>query len=89
MPVIYALLAWNFIVFLLYGTDKSKAKRGKRRISEKTLLMTAFLMGGIGALVGMILFRHKTTNRKFKILLPVFAILNIAVAATVYYFWPT
>jgi uncharacterized membrane protein YsdA (DUF1294 family) len=45
-PIIYVLLIWNLIVFLLYGADKSKAKKGKRRISEKTLLVTAFLMGG-------------------------------------------
>ena len=83
--IIYALLAWNLIVFIMYGADKSKAKKRKRRISEKTLLWTAFFMGSIGAFFGMILFRHKTKHWKFKILLPLFVMLHIAAAVAVYY----
>jgi uncharacterized membrane protein YsdA (DUF1294 family) len=81
--------AWNVIVFLLYGVDKRKAKKGKRRISERTLLITAFFMGGIGAFFGMVLFKHKTKHWKFKILLPLYAVFNIAIAAVAYYFCPT
>ena len=84
--IIYALLAWNFIIFIVYGADKSKAKKRKRRISEKTLLLTAFFLGSVGAFFGMILFRHKTKHWKFKILLPFFVILHIAAAVAVYYF---
>jgi len=80
--IIYAvlglLLLWNIIVFMIYGADKSKAKKNKRRISERTLLVSAFLMGGIGAFLGMIVLRHKTKHIRFKILLPLAAILNIA-----------
>ena len=47
--IFFALLVWNFIAFILYGADKERAKKGKRRISENTLLLTAFLMGGVGA----------------------------------------
>jgi len=85
--ILCALLAWNLIVFFLYGADKNKAKKGKRRISERALLMAAFLMGGIGATFGMFLFRHKTGHWKFKILLPLFVMLNIAIAAAVYVYW--
>jgi len=85
--ILCALLVWNLIVFFLYGADKNKARKGKRRISERSLLMAAFLMGGIGAIFGMFLFRHKTGHWKFKILLPLFAVLNIAVAAAAYIFW--
>ena len=81
------LFVWNLIVFLLYGADKRKSKKGKRRISEKALLMTAFFMGGIGAFFGMIIYRHKTKHWKFKILVPLFAILNIAVIIGVYILW--
>ena len=72
-------LIWNIIVFLLYGYDKLRAKKGKWRVSEKALLLCAFFMGGAGALVGMELFRHKTQHKSFKFLVPLFLAVNIAV----------
>ena len=77
--IIAILIVWNIIVFTMYGIDKQKAKHSSRRISEKTLIFTAVFMGGIGALLGMYLFRHKTKHLKFKITVPFLAILNIAV----------
>ena len=73
------LLVWNGAVFFLYGIDKWKASRNKWRISEKTLVLSAFLFGGIGAFFGMKLFRHKTKRTKFKVLLPVAILFNIAI----------
>ncbi len=60
------LLLTNTFTFFLYVTDKRKAVKGKRRISEKTLLIFTILCGGIGALLGMYFANHKTRNRKFK-----------------------
>ena len=80
----YAILflgIWNIIVFAMYGVDKRKAKRGRRRISEKTLLLTAALMGGLGALTGMFAFRHKTKHAKFLVGVPLLLIINMAVIA--------
>ncbi|MDQ0593943.1 uncharacterized membrane protein YsdA (DUF1294 family) [Chryseobacterium ginsenosidimutans] len=37
----------------------------QRRISENTLLGVSFLGGTIGALLGMLLFRHKISKRSF------------------------
>ena len=83
---IIVLIIWNIIIFAIYGLDKQKAKQRKRRISEATLLLSATLMGGIGALLGMHIFRHKTKHMKFKIGVPLLLILNIAVACTYLYF---
>ncbi|MCD8237455.1 MAG: DUF1294 domain-containing protein [Prevotellaceae bacterium] len=47
------LLTVNIISFVLYGIDKYKAKRGKFRISEATLLTMAVIGGSIGAWTGM------------------------------------
>ena len=69
---------WNTIVFAMYGLDKRKAKRHGRRISEKALLLAAALLGSLGALFGMYVFRHKTKHLKFKIGVPVLLIGNIA-----------
>ena len=70
---------WNIIVFCMYGIDKYKAKHDRRRISEKALLLAAALMGGLGALLGIFAFRHKTKHIKFKIGVPLLLIINIAI----------
>lgn len=57
--------------------DKNKAKKGKYRISEKTLFITAFLLGGIGIYAGMYKFRHKTKHTLFTVGIPVCIIINL------------
>ena len=46
------LLAVNIASFFLYGIDKYKAKKGRWRISEATLLLMAVIGGSIGAWAG-------------------------------------
>ena len=77
-------LIWNAMVFFLYGADKFKAKKGAWRISEKSLLLCAFLLGGVGAFAGMKVFRHKTQHASFKLLVPLFAVFSIAVMYYLY-----
>ena len=62
----YLLLA-NVVTFIAYGIDKYKAKKGKWRISEATLLLMAVIGGSIGAWLGMKAFHHKTMHKKFYI----------------------
>ena len=57
--IICYLLAVNIVTFILYGIDKYKAKKGKWRISEATLLTMAAIGGSIGAWAGMRLWHHK------------------------------
>ena len=78
--VLSILAAVNLLAFALYGVDKVKAKKGAWRIPEATLLLVAFLGGSLGALLGMEVFRHKTRHLKFRILVPLFLILHIALA---------
>ena len=78
--VLLILTAVNLLAFALYGVDKVKAKKGAWRIPEATLLLVAFLGGSVGALLGMEVFRHKTRHAKFRILVPLFLILHIALA---------
>lgn len=72
------ILIWNALVMLVYGIDKLLAKMGKRRVSEGALLLCAFLLGGCGAMFGMVLFNHKTSKMKFRILVPIAAIISVA-----------
>ena len=76
--IICYLLAVNIVTFLLYGIDKYKAKKGKWRISEATLLTMAAIGGSIGAWAGMRLWHHKTMHKKFKYGIPVIIIMQIA-----------
>ncbi|WP_460054821.1 DUF1294 domain-containing protein [Pseudolactococcus yaeyamensis] len=61
------LILWNLVVFVLYAEDKRRAKRGLWRISEKTLLLTSLLFGGVGALVSAHIFHHKTRKIEFQL----------------------
>ena len=79
--IICYLLAVNIVTFLLYGIDKYKAKKGKWRISEATLLMMAAIGGSIGAWAGMRLWHHKTMHKKFKYGIPLIIILQVALVA--------
>ena len=74
------LLAVNIATFFLYGIDKYKAKNGRWRISEATLLTMAAIGGSIGAWAGMRLWHHKTMHKKFKYGIPIIIILQVALA---------
>ena len=55
----------SVLALALYGIDKSKAKRNKWRIKEAVLLGFGFFGGAPGALLGMVLFHHKTKHWYF------------------------
>ena len=55
----------SVLALALYGIDKSKAKRHKWRIKEAVLLGFGFFGGAPGALLGMVLFHHKTKHWYF------------------------
>ena len=74
----YYVLILNFVTMLVYGIDKFKAKKGKWRIPESTLLLLAVLGGSIGAWLSMRVWRHKTQHKKFKYGIPVIFILQVA-----------
>jgi len=79
--VIIVLAIWNLVTFLVMGLDKYKAKKHKRRIPEKTLFAMSFLFGGIGVLLGMGVFHHKTKHNSFRILVPLGIVANAAIVA--------
>ena len=74
--VILAYAGWlvllSIIAFIAYGVDKSKAKKGKWRTKEKTLLLLSFLGGAFGGFPAMLVFHHKTKGEHWY-----FTVVNI------------
>lgn len=74
--LIYFLII-NLISFLAMYIDKKRAKSGKWRIKENTLLLFVAMGGWIGGPLGMKIFRHKTKKPKFVIGFPLIIITEI------------
>jgi uncharacterized membrane protein YsdA (DUF1294 family) len=60
------ILCMNPVTFLVFGLDKFFATRNAQRVPEKVLFSLAALGGLVGALLGMLVFRHKTSKRSFQ-----------------------
>ena len=73
----YYLIAINIYQFIQMGIDKYFAIKNKRRISEKTLILTSLIGGSLGGILGMQCFKHKTKKIKFHIFYILFLILQI------------
>ena len=78
--IIY-LIAINIITFLVMGLDKWKAKHGSWRIQEATLFTLVLFGGGIGGILGMIVFHHKTKHWYFYMVM----IISLALWAFIIY----
>ena len=85
--MLFYLAAVSCLTFLLCGIDKHKAKKGRWRIQEHTLLLLAAAGGGWGLWLGMIVFRHKTRHLSFQILAPLTAVLWTAALIGGWYLW--
>lgn len=71
------LIVMSSILFLMMGYDKYQAIKKRSRIPEIVFLVLSFLGGGIGTLLGMILFHHKTRKIKFILLIPFSILIDI------------
>ena len=57
----------SVVAFAVFGADKKMARQGTWRIPERTLFALALLGGSPGAILGMLVFHHKTKHIKFVI----------------------
>lgn len=63
IPVALAIIAvMNIAAFALMGHDKRCARQGKWRVAEKTLFLVTACFGGLGGVLGMKVFHHKTNG---------------------------
>ena len=63
--------------FALMGYDKNQAKKHGRRVPEKTLFLVTALFGGLGGVLGMSVFRHKTKHWYFVVFFPLFLVIQV------------
>lgn len=75
----------NIIAFAVMGVDKRRAAQGKWRIPERTLFFLVLIGGSVGGIFGMYVFRHKTKHTKFVFGFPAILIIQLAMAAFLYY----
>jgi uncharacterized membrane protein YsdA (DUF1294 family) len=72
------LLEINVVALILGAVDKIRARTGKWRVPEGTLLLSAALGGAAGLLLTMLLLRHKTKHKKFILGVPAILLAQVA-----------
>ena len=79
--IILAILAiiaiMNIAALALMGYDKKRARQGKWRVPEKMLFLVTACFGGLGSVLGMKVFHHKTQHWYFKVFFPVLLVVQI------------
>ena len=75
--LLYYLFIINALGWLFMLIDKYKAKKHAWRIPEATLMGMAILGGSLGAMIGMLMFRHKTKHLKFALGLPLIFVVQL------------
>lgn len=68
----------SLLALIMMKMDKTQAQRRGQRIPEKNLWSVAILGGGIGAYIGMMLFRHKTKHTNFRVGFLMLAVIDAA-----------
>ncbi len=71
------LVVTNLVSFCMMGYDKQCAKKGRWRVPEATLFIACACFGGIGGVLGMRVFRHKTKHWYFKLFFPLMMIVQV------------
>lgn len=77
--IIKYLIVINIMTFIIFAYDKLMSKLKRRRISENTLLLLSTIGGIFGAIVSMIMFRHKIKKRSFLICIFASILLQICI----------
>jgi len=78
--ILLYFLVLNSIAFIFTSYDKYLAVNHKRRIPENTLFFLEAIGGTIGLLLGMLLFRHKTSKPSFIIKFSAILFIQILIA---------
>lgn len=74
--ILYTVM--SLVTFFLYAEDKSRAKGGQWRISERTLHLCEFTGGWLGGFVAQRKLRHKSVKSSYQIVFWTIVVIHIA-----------
>ncbi len=74
----------SLMALAMMKIDKRQAQKRGQRIPEKNLWRVALFGGGIGAYIGMMMFRHKTKHTNFRIGFLMLAVLQAVLLIWIY-----
>lgn len=69
------LIAVSVVAFLTFGYDKVLSRSQRTRVPELVLLLLTALGGVFGALLAMLIFRHKTAKTSFLVRFVIAAVI--------------
>ena len=78
LPVLATYALMSVVALVAHGVDKSAARRGGRRIPERTLYLIALLGGFPGTLLAIGVFRHKSRKASFTLIVSLIALIHAA-----------
>ncbi len=74
----FYLTLLSTVGFIIMAWDKKQAENRQRRIPENQFMLLAFLGGSGGIAFGMLIFKHKTSKKKFYMGIPGIYVLQWA-----------
>ena len=81
LAALAVVVVMNIVAFVLMGHDKRCARQGKWRVPEKTLFLVTACFGGLGGVLGMRVFHHKTQHWYFRVFFPVLLFVQVVLLA--------
>ena len=82
----FYLIIINILALVFTVSDKLRAIKHKRRISEFTLMTIAALGGSVTMLITMLIIRHKTRHLKFMLRIPVIILIQLSIVFLIWRF---
>ena len=80
--IIWYLVSINIFTFFIFVIDKYYALKDRKRVPEISLYFFSFAGGFLGAILGMIIAKHKTSKKLF---LSIQTIITIIWIFAIYY----
>ena len=84
--LLFYLVVINLISIIVTISDKSRSKRNKWRVKEKTLFTLALLGGSVSMYITMRIIRHKTKHLSFMIGIPAIIVLQLILVFLIWRF---
>ena len=80
------LLCSGIVTFLFYGYDKRQSRKGEWRVPELVLHLLSLAGGFIGGYLGRRVFRHKTQEPLFLVVIILSAVLHAGLCIWLWFF---